>query len=351
VLEGRLSNTTGRGVRNATATLTGTGTTTRTFTATTNDTGVYRLTNLANGTYNLTFTSPGYTASTAVQVTIPSTALRSDSLFGTTSATGFVANSANLAQPVVGATVSFAFGTNDALTDLRVVTDTLGVYRLNRVPSGNFIRVVEGASIIRQSDNNIRLDTGINTFPDPIGVTTRNFRGDYRVVLTWGETPDDLDSHLSGPLASGSKYVMYFGERLITDGTDTLATLDVDDTESFGPETTTFRVPRNGIYRYSIRNYSDRDSSGHLGIFNSPSRVQLFSQTGLVAAYTHPTPTSTSRGDTWRVFEVVASGTNGATPVVNPINTYVQAATNDDSTVFRSGTPKPRLSKAAASRF
>lgn len=50
-----------------------------------------------------------------------------------------------------------------------------------------------------------------------------------RVVLSWGEKPFDLDSHLIFPGGH-----IYFDSK---EGTD--ANLDVDDTDSYGPETVT----------------------------------------------------------------------------------------------------------------
>lgn len=52
-----------------------------------------------------------------------------------------------------------------------------------------------------------------------------------RVVLTWGQTPDDLDSHMIFP---GNN--IYFENKTGTD-----AELDVDDTDSYGPETITLQ--------------------------------------------------------------------------------------------------------------
>lgn len=52
-----------------------------------------------------------------------------------------------------------------------------------------------------------------------------------RVVLTWGKTPEDLDSHMIFP---GNN--IFFGNQKGTD-----AELDVDDTDSYGPETITLQ--------------------------------------------------------------------------------------------------------------
>lgn len=87
------------------------------------------------------------------------------------------------------------------------------------------------------------------------------------VKLTWGAAPSDLDSHLWTP----SGYHLYYS----TDGlltADPYAALDVDDTDSYGPEVITISRLMVGTYRYSVRNYSGQGS----GLISaSGARVEL----------------------------------------------------------------------------
>jgi hypothetical protein len=71
------------------------------------------------------------------------------------------------------------------------------------------------------------------------------------ITLTWGATPSDLDSHLVGPSADGSRFHIYFGYK-----EDANAVLDVDDTSSYGPEIITLKTLYPGTYRYYVHNYS-----------------------------------------------------------------------------------------------
>jgi hypothetical protein len=85
--------------------------------------------------------------------------------------------------------------------------------------------------------------------------------------LTWGASPSDIDSHLRTP--DGSH--VYYGSK----GSLTAApfsSLDVDDTTGFGPEVTTIRRPRVGIYRFYLHNFSQSFTPGMTG---SPTRVEL----------------------------------------------------------------------------
>ena len=68
-------------------------------------------------------------------------------------------------------------------------------------------------------------------------------QGQVRIVLTWGETPRDMDSHLDTP--SGCH--LYFGHKQCPNGE---ASLDTDVTDSYGPETINIRSLKPGVYRY-----------------------------------------------------------------------------------------------------
>ena len=83
--------------------------------------------------------------------------------------------------------------------------------------------------------------------------------GEVKIVLTWGNTPSDLDSHLSGPDIENAGQTRFHLAYYASDPV-TYASLDVDDTTSFGPETVTVgRVAAGfvaGDYHYWIHNFS-----------------------------------------------------------------------------------------------
>jgi uncharacterized protein YfaP (DUF2135 family) len=66
--------------------------------------------------------------------------------------------------------------------------------------------------------------------------------GQLRIVLTWGETPRDLDSHLDTP--SGCH--VFYGRKQCRGE----ASLDTDVTDSFGPETINIAKLEPGVYKY-----------------------------------------------------------------------------------------------------
>ena len=147
-----------------------------------------------------------------------------------------------------------------------------------------------------------------------MGSTTAS--GSAKIKLTWGTNPNDLDSHLSGPLSTGSRFHVYYSNA----GTLTaapFAALDVDDTSSFGPEVITINNFVPGTYRYSVHHFS-----GSGNISSSPARVELLLN-GVTRVFTPPSPGSTVLGpdSVWVVFELVVSSTGTVT--VNPVNTYL----------------------------
>jgi hypothetical protein len=159
---------------------------------------------------------------------------------------------------------------------------------------------------------------------NPLTGTDALEANEIRVILTWGEEPYDLDSHLTGPqpgLAESIEneanrfHVYWYNET----SSDSIANLDVDDVTSFGPETITISPPagatnlRAGIYRYSVHHYAGEqtmaDARVRLLIGNAPARTF--------------TPEATSlRGDNdvWTVFELNVSPSGQIT--VLPVNTY-----------------------------
>jgi len=61
----------------------------------------------------------------------------------------------------------------------------------------------------------------------------------WRFILSWGLEPDDLDSHLWIPNGDGYWHVYYVYDGYLDQ--PPYAQLDIDDTESYGPETITIR--------------------------------------------------------------------------------------------------------------
>ena len=134
-----------------------------------------------------------------------------------------------------------------------------------------------------------------------------------RMVLTWGATPQDLDSHLLTPEIEGTTYHIYYPEHSQGSYTEApYAKLDLDDYTSFGPETITINQLFAGTYTYYIKNYPPGVSSG---LKNSNAVVQIYSGEPCTTTIIE-VPTDTN-GLFWYVCDI--DGATGDITVVNQI--------------------------------
>lgn len=80
--------------------------------------------------------------------------------------------------------------------------------------------------------------------------------GSARIVLEWGAQPTDLDSHLYATMDNGENFHIYFGDARYTSGGTTIAELDVDDRDGYGPETITLNN-LNGKFTYRVEDFTN----------------------------------------------------------------------------------------------
>lgn len=117
-----------------------------------------------------------------------------------------------------------------------------------------------------------------------------------RVVLSWGHTPPDLDSHTVYP----GNHIYFRNQQ----GND--ANLDVDDTDSYGPETITLQKKHFGeTYVYAVHDFSNRASQLSHALSASQAKVFVYIGQSLVRTYYVPT---NQPGNLWTVFRVNGSG-------------------------------------------
>jgi tetratricopeptide (TPR) repeat protein len=129
-----------------------------------------------------------------------------------------------------------------------------------------------------------------------------------RIVLSWGENPSDLDSHLA-----------YAGDHIYYDHkTGSNANLDVDDVDSYGPETITIEQKNVGQeYVYAIHDYSDRYNPNTRQLSNSQAKVFVYIGESLVRTY-YITPNVV--GNLWTVFKINGNGEMEDINTMNRIN-------------------------------
>lgn len=165
-------------------------------------------------------------------------------------------------------------------------------------------------------------DTGNGDSDVPSGNV--NTAADMRVVLTWGVDPEDLDSHLLSTDFSG--YHIYFSNMDVYRDGEKVANLDVDDTTSYGPETTTVFGFKDGEkLSYYVHDYTNRDVSGDY-MSNSGAHVVVYSGSNEVASFNTPIGVE---GNLWHVFDL-----NTTTGEITPVNTYSTIGGDDYDTYF-----------------
>lgn len=155
---------------------------------------------------------------------------------------------------------------------------------------------------------------------------TANIRS---IVLRWGETPSDLDSHLVANQSDGSSYHVYYSNK---NPSPAYANLDVDDTSSYGPETVTI-TSFSSLYniKYAVHDYTNRGSSSSTALANSGATVDVYKGSQLLRSFSVPT---NKEGTEWDVFAFDANGnivvTNSMTYCSDPASVLSSGASTSD---------------------
>ena len=175
------------------------------------------------------------------------------------------------------------------------VTDAEGNYSV-KLPLGNYTIFAEKDGYI-SGPCNIIVQSGTTDSQNGT-LTPRGSGNNFRIVLTWGQNPRDLDSHVVGSLSNGDSFHVYYNSKSKYDGDIEVCNLDVDDTSSYGPETITLNANTNEPYYYYIYRFA---GSGTVG--NSEAQVKVYQNDTLIAKYN--VPTDQGNGDYWNVFAIV----------------------------------------------
>lgn len=123
-------------------------------------------------------------------------------------------------------------------------------------------------------------------------VISPELSGEARIVLEWGSQPHDLDSHLTGSPDGGSSIHVSFTNKKAVSGGTTIAELDLDDTDGYGPETTTI-YNLDGVYTFSVVDFGGTGTMAQNGATvkiylpgQDPVVVQLDTSSGVDNVWT-----------------------------------------------------------------
>lgn len=189
-------------------------------------------------------------------------------------------------------------------------TNAEGIYRFSNLQAGYYTADLSKQGYNREYFNVFCLG-GQSVVADGL-ITPVLPENEWRIVLTWGQNPADLDAHLKGPLSDGSRFHLYWLRRYVYDGGVLVAQLDRDDIDSYGPETVTIHQLRDGLYNYYVHDYTNRHNPESRGLENSDAQVRVYRGSNLVHVFNVPS----GAGTVWHVFKIE----NG---VLVPVNTIL----------------------------
>lgn len=266
--------------------------------------------NVTAGTgYRVTFTKTGYHPVTYNNVNAPGnqettleTILQIDETYvGTGYISGYVTN-ALTGSPVSDVQLTFRPGLNTQSGSATgtTTTDSYGAYSYSLLTTGNYTVQATKTDFVTTYFNVVVI--GGQTTANQNGVITPVLdASEVRVVLTWGASPTDLDSHITGPNPDGGRFHVYYGNSSFWYNDTQYCNLDLDDVTSFGPETITIYNQTGGLYRYSVHDYSNRYSTTSYALSNSGATVRVYFGSNLVQTFYVP---SNQIGTLWTVFEL-----------------------------------------------
>lgn len=210
---------------------------------------------------------------------------------------------ATTGRPVTGAKIKVYEGYNTFGTPEEGDTDGSGKLNLNIVSSGTYTVVIEKEGYIKENFEVFILSNVKETMKTFHLSPTISGDG-IRFVLTWGASPSDLDSYLVGTAGDGTSVNVNFTNMSVSNAENTcIAELDVDDINSFGPETVTL-YDTTGSYEFYVDDFTDSGSTSTSG-----ATVKIYVGSTLYATVSVPGGVT----DMWHVCTV----NNGQITVTN----------------------------------
>lgn len=181
------------------------------------------------------------------------------------------------------------------------VSEPDGSFHFSDIPAGNYTIQAVKESYITTFFSVLCIGNR-HTEDQNLVLSTELQDESFRIVLTWGVNPLDLDSHLTSTLDGISeRYHVFYQQKIFSLQNEEIVSLDFDVTNSYGPETITIRNSYPGHYQYSVHNYSNRNKSFCNKLSRSNARVSIYKGTQLLQVFNAP---SNSYGTLWTVFEM-----------------------------------------------
>ena len=268
--------------------------------ARTADDGSYYIPSVAPGTYILKINHSSYSALrisitvTPDRVTYTATTLLGNiGLMDFNSVNGFVTSSVtNEGVGNVLINVRRNWNNNDGEILYSTTSNNNGFYQIDYEFGAFTLEVIKDGFITEYVNVYIGFVDEKN-----IVISPSEINDVYRIVLSWGQNPSDLDSHMVGKDSNGNNFHVYYSSKNEYDNGKLICSLDVDDVTSYGPETITLDANSDTPYYYYVYRYA-----GSGTVATSNAQVNLYRGEELIETFYVPTDLGSS--DYWNIFAI-----------------------------------------------
>lgn len=270
--------------------------------ATTDTEGDYLFEEVLPGPYSIDFSRAGYRSASGQvrlergQETVFPRLLYLDlESAGPGAVEGKIVNSLSGAG-IAGAAVELREGLNDpeGAVVVSATTDGAGAFALTS--DAGYYTIVTRADGYSEAAQNLTVIGG-QALVRELSLSPVLEGDEIRIVLSWGDRPDDLDSHLVKRSGASIEWHVYYRDGTAPGG---VANLDRDDTTGFGPETITILDrEETGYHAYYVHDYSNRLVEDANGIAESTAVVTVY-----VGSESTQFAAPNRRGNLWKVFEL-----------------------------------------------
>ncbi|MBR1639567.1 MAG: carboxypeptidase regulatory-like domain-containing protein [Treponema sp.] len=174
------------------------------------------------------------------------------------------------------------------------ITDKNGFITLPELGDGDYSFSVSAPDYISESFD-FSVKSGF--IPNYRFVLSRTLASkEYRIVLTWGDQPADLDLHLE---KDNGFHVSY---RNMTESADGSVRLDRDDRNSFGPETITIKgMKEDANYFVYVVDFTNREKSESSALASSGAFVKLYYENSVLDYFWVP---EEKNGNRWNICTI-----------------------------------------------
>ncbi len=205
--------------------------------------------------------------------------------------------------PVGGTKIVFRPKTADAKSGVptwETVTDQNGYYSIRLSPGAYIGEVIGDAFLPTQLEGVAASAAWTPNIDAPALGTLKD--NEFRMVLSWGLQPRDLDAHLLGPDRTGRGIDLHswYKDEFRRNGSPSNVELDRDDPDSPGMETITVRKPANGHYVFYAHQYSGVPLSPD----GSLATVKVYQGSNPEPLHTYSMPLAPGGKEYWVVFQM-----------------------------------------------